>query len=340
MEYKLYDASFVPQLSRILGSASDDKAAYVISLAQGKTEQDLLACLNIRPSGSGYFFDTTRLTSDIGILLGTGNDCVRNLVHDILSFSKCNITCNVAGTPTHVILGGIAPFVFEIGKDVKLLSVSTGTSVDVTGIGSVVSVAAFKLKFTGMDFVKMTQLTVGSITFRSAYGDPRYRDFDDYQAQLIHQIGLKDFQIDFSFPDMSMGGRNALWGLTSAIGSNNIQVDGICVRAAYDNSAGIRQVIYIERAGTNANEIYKSPIALYVGKTLSVRRINGITKLYADNVEVPLYKYADNYTTPVTYDLVYDLSTAVICRIGRFDWSNNESSSAYSVQNMVIKQLF
>lgn len=340
VDYKLYDGSFIPQLSRILGSASDDKAAYVISLNAGKTEQDLLTCLNFRPSGSGYYFDVTRLTSDIGTLLGTGNDCVRTIVHDILSFSKCNITCNVVGTPTHVILGGIAPFVFEIGKDVKLLSATTGTSVDKTGIGSVVSVAAFKLKFTQLDFLNLTTFNIGSISFRSGYGDPRFKDFDDYQKQLVRQIGTGNFRVDFTVPSMSMSGRNGLWGFTSEIGSNNIPVDGISVRMAYNNSITGQQYIYLERAGTNPDEIYVSRSAVYTGTTLSVRRVNGITKLYSNDVEVQLFKSTDTaQTTPVQFNLAYDLSTAVICRLGRFDWVSPDSSSNYAVNNMVVTKL-
>lgn len=340
MDYKLYDASFVPQLSRILGSASDDKAAYVISLNAGKTEKDLLACLNYRPSGAGYYFDTTRLTNDLGTLLGTGNDCVRSIVHDILSFSKCNITCNKVGTPTHVILGGIAPFVFEIGKDVKLLSVITGTSVDATGIGSVVSVAAFKLKFTQMDFLNITTSNIGSISFRSAYGDARFRNFDDYQMQLVRQIGNGDFKVDFSVPSMNMNGRNGLWSFCSEIGSNNMPIDGISVRMGYNNNNSAQQYIYIERAATNPDEIYVTRPAVYIGTTLSLRRVNGVTKLYSNDVELQLFKSTDSaQATPVAYNLAYDLSTSVICRIGRFDWVSPESTSNYAVNNMVVSKL-
>ena len=340
MDYKLYDGSFIPQLSRILGSASDDKAAYVISLNAGKTEQDLLTCLNFRPSGAGYFFDVTRLTSDLGVLLGTGNDCTRSIVHDILSFSKCNITCSKVGTPTHVILGGIAPFVFEIGKDVKLLSATTGTSVDKTGIGSVVSVAAFKLKFTQLDFMNITTSNIGSISFRSAYGDARYRNFDDYQTQLVRQIGNGNFRVDFVVPSMGMNGRNGLWSFCSEIGSNNLPIDGISVRMGYNNSITGQQYIYLERAATNPDEIYVSRSAVYVGTNLSVRRVNGVTKLYSNDVEVPLYKSTDTaQATPVQFNLAYDLSTSVICRIGRFDWVSPESSSNYAVNNMVVRKL-
>lgn len=339
MDYKLYDASFLPQLSRILGSASDTKTAYVISLAEGKKESDLLSCLNFRPTGAGYFFDPALLTSDLGVLLGTGNDCTRNIVHDILSFSKCNITCNVVGKPTHVILGGLAPFVFEIGKDVKLLSVTTGTDVDKTGEGSVVSVAAFKLKFTGLDFVKFTQMTVGSISFRSAYSDPRYRAFDDYATQVVRQIGTKDFQIDFSTYGNMAGGRNGVLCLTSEIGSNNNPVDGICVYTTAIDTSLSRY--FVGRAPTNNSEIFMTAGVNFAGVAMSLKRVNGITKLYANNTEVPLYAVTDtSLTTPINYNLSYDLSTAVICRIGKFDAPSNDSSSAYQVNNMVVKQLF
>lgn len=339
MEYKLYDASFVPQLSRILGSASDDKAAYVISLAQGKTEQDLLVCLNTRPSGAGYYFDTSRLTSDLGVLLGTGNDCTRNLVHDILSFSKCNITCNVVGTPTHVILGGIAPFVFEIGKDVKLLSATTGTTVDVTGIGSVVSVAAFKLKFTAMDFVKFTQLDIGAIWYRQSYGEARWKEFDDYQKQLVRQIGTKDFQIDFSCADADSGGRTGLLCLTSELGSNAVAVDGLSVR--YASTGMYTSRFYLERAGTTTSEIFMTAPGRFNAVPITIKRINGITKIYADNVELPLYAYSDtSLTTPVQYSLAYDLSNAVVCRMGKFEAPAGESNSNGRIFNMTVKQLF
>jgi len=339
VEYKLYDASFVPQLSRILGSASDDKAAYVISLAEGKTEQDLLACLNTRPSGSGYYFDTSRLTSDLGVLLGTGNDCVRNLVHDILSFSKCNITCSVAGTPTHVILGGIAPFVFEIGKDVKLLSVTTGTSVDKTGIGSVVSVAAFKLKFTAMDFINFTSLTIGSINFRQAYGDPRYRDFDDYQKQLVRQIGKGDFKLDFSFYGLSVTARAGLLCMTSEIGTNRESVDGISIGCRAVDQYNF--VIYVMRAAGTTSEILTTAPARIEGVALSLRRVNGITKLYVNGAEVPLYALTDSYyATPLTYNLDYDLSTVQVCRIGYYNWQTGDSTSfGYQVNNVALTKL-
>lgn len=339
MEYKLYDASFVPQLSRILGSASDDKAAYVISLAQGKTEQDLLVCLNTRPSGAGYYFDTRRLTSDLGVLLGTGNDCTRNLVHDILSFSKCNITCSAAGTPTHVILGGIAPFVFEIGKDVKLLSVTTGTTVDVTGIGSVVSVAAFKLKFTAMDFVKIPTRTIGSILYRQGYVEARYLPFDEITVQTVRQIGTKDFRLDFSCLATWQGGRQGVVCMTSELGSNNQPVDGISIGCGA--VAQYESRFYVQRAPTTTSEIYMTAAARYDGVAMSLRRVNGITKLYAADVELPLYAIDDeNGDAPRQFNLAYDLSTAVVCRMGKFEAPAGEGNSNGKISNMTITQLF
>ena len=139
---------------------------------------------------------------------------------------------------------------------------------------------------------------------------------------------------------MGMNGRNGLWSFCSEIGSNNLPIDGISVRMGYNNSITGQQYIYLERAATNPDEIYVSRSAVYVGTNLSVRRVNGVTKLYSNDVEVPLYKSTDTaQTTPVQFNLAYDLSTSVICRIGRFDWVSPESSSNYAVNNMVVSKL-
>lgn len=152
MDYRVYDVCIGPQLSRLFSSTQDDNAVYLLEIGEDKTPEDLLACLNFRPLGGGFYFDVSRLNG-IATLLGTGTDCVRTIANNSLTFSRCNINCIEEGTPTHVILGGIVPFVVDVGKDVQLLYPDSGTVVDRTGEGSVVTVSRFAIKL--LDIEKM-----------------------------------------------------------------------------------------------------------------------------------------------------------------------------------------
>ncbi|AXG67453.1 hypothetical protein JA33_079 [Dickeya phage vB_DsoM_JA33] len=339
MEYKVFDLSLIPQLTRLFASASDDKAAYVISLNTGKTEKDLLTCLNFRPNGAGYYFDVTKLTSDIGVLLGTGNDCTRTLVGNQLNFSKCNITCSAVGKPTHLILGGIIPFSFEIGKDVKLLHVDSGSSVDSTGEGSVVTVNAFGLRLNDIDTIPVSSATIPSIWFRTGYADPPYYQFDDIQTGLMRQIGTGDFE--FQTAINYFNGSFAVYPMfsfTSAIGSNNNPVDGLSLYFQYmSNSPQLVRYI-LTRTYTKSDEIYVSENVPY-GATLTLRRVGGVVRLYVNGVQLKLYKQSDtSFSTPVDYSLAFDLSKLSIFRIGQF-YLSSPNGAGYGLAQSTINKL-
>ena len=153
MQLKLFNAPVTSQLTRLFGSTTyDNKSAYLVALASGKTTKDLNQCLNYHVNtGAGFFFDTARLASTgIGTLLGTSSDCTRSIGNNILSCSEINITATAQGKPTHIVLGGIVPVCLEIGTDVDLLYPGSNSVVDVTATGSVVYCPAFDIALSGI----------------------------------------------------------------------------------------------------------------------------------------------------------------------------------------------
>lgn len=149
MEYKLFKSSIMPQLARIF--LNDTKVGYLLELKEGKTELDLSNALNFRANGNGYYFDPSRLTEDIGVVLGAANDCTRTVEGDNILMSKTNIICTKSGKPTHLILGGVVPLCFVVGTDIKLLYDNRPVEVDATGEGSVVIVNAFSIKLSDIE---------------------------------------------------------------------------------------------------------------------------------------------------------------------------------------------
>jgi len=338
VDYKVFDVSLLPQISRLLSSASDDKAAYVIALRDGKTEKDLLTCLNNRPSGGGFYFDTTRLPADTGTLLGTGNDCTRTLVGNILQFSKCNISCNKVGIPTHLVLGGIVPFVFKIGTDVSLLNKTSGVEVDLTGEGSVVTVSGFALQLTDIAQMNISQITVPAINVGST-GTNMYRALDDTKLQVVRQIGLKDFQLDFTL-SFGTGNNNitsqGLFVATSEIGSNGQPSDGLTVEFNKYNNTPKTARLLVSRAQTNSNELFTTKDIVWT--KVAVKRVNGVLKLYNDTTEVLLYAMDDTaFANPITYNLVFDLSRIMLSRFGQ--WRGDARGIFYNLGTLSITKL-
>lgn len=338
MDYKVYDVSLLPQISRLLGSASDDKAAYVIALRDGKTEKDLLTCLNSRSNGGGFYFDTTRLPADTGTLLGTGNDCTRTLVGNILQFSKCNINCNKVGIPTHLVLGGVIPFVFKIGTDVSLLNKTSGVEVDLTGEGSVVTVSAFALQMTNIDQMNIAQITVPAINVGST-GTNMYRALDDTKLQVVRQIGLKDFQLDFTITfgtGSNTATQQGLFVATGEIGSNGQPSDGLTLEFNRYNSTAKTARLLVSRAQTNTNEIFTTKDIAWT--KVVVKRVNGVLKLYNDTTEVSLYTLDDTtFANPITYNLVFDLSRIMLSRFGQ--WRGDARAIFYNLGVLSITKL-
>lgn len=336
MDYRVYDMSLFPQLSRILANAATDpKTAYVISLASGKTEKDLLSCLTFRPNGGGYYFNPA-LLSTTGTLLGTGTDCVRSLVDNLLTFSKCNITCNAVGTPTHVILGGVFPFVFEIGKDVSLLNPESGAAVDVTGEGTVVTISSFGLRLNDVNDMKVGYITQPALSVNGSSGNA-YSALADEKLQFIRQINTTDMQIEIASFNATTanGSAGKFLTITSEIGTNNQPVDGITLNMTSYNSTTKMFRLTVSRAPTN-NEVFTTKDVLWT--KIVVKRVNGVTKVYNDTVEVPLYALSDTaFANPIAYSLVFDLSKIQLARYGVWDTSANGLS--FSLGQLTITQL-
>lgn len=338
MQYKLVPNSVVPQLNRIFANATvDNKSVYLIQLASGKTEQDLNACLNFNAYGAGYYFDITRMAG-IATLLGTGNDLTRSISGESITFSSCNMLCTVAGTPTHIVLGGIAPFVVEIGSDVSLLYVDSGVEVEKTGEGSVVTMPSFSIVLEGLYDGGLQGISLFDMNFASN----SYRDFTAQEQNYIKSIGTSDFEITFDFlatalPAANLIGIIALCANPTNVGSV-LPTEGFHLRFGTGTQHNNQLVVGADSSIiTGMARVYDRDKTFFSAangtRTITIVRNSGKVFVRMNGTILPLY-VGQSGTVSVNLSVPDNFANFTAMRLG-----DPQGGSTYKITNFTLRKL-
>jgi len=302
MQLKLFGSTVSNQLNRLFGSTTfDAKNAYLISLASGKTIKDLNTCLNFQAAtGAGYVFDTTRLASqNIGTLLGSSTDCVRTIANNILSVSEMNITANVAGKPTHIVLGGIVPLALEIGTDINVLYPDSNTVIDVTSVGSIVYCPQFNVSLPGL--IALNSWLAGNEFYAVDSSVFRTGSFTDYTGSVWTVGG-----------DIASAGDGVAFNTNGSLTSLATAATVIDVTKSFtvdfkyrqDSTTAFPDVALFGLYGSSLNDRY------VIGLEPTAPQFGLWNNLTTSKVSRPIANYnAMRSTTFVDFKYVYDAST-------------------------------
>lgn len=329
MQYKLVPNSFVPQLNRIFANVTlDNKSVYLIQLDSGKTEQDLNACLNFHAYGAGYYFDTSRMAG-IATLLGTGNDLTRSIGNESITFSSCNMLCTIAGTPTHIVLGGIAPFVVEIGSDVSLLYADSGVEVEKTGEGSVVTMPSFSIVLEGLYDGGLQGIALYDMNFSGN----SYRDFTVPEQNYIKSIGTGDFEIVFDFLSTSFTGSSVV-GIIALNTYPTTYTKGFYLQFWSEGSLVIGVDSSVSGGMSRVSNYNKANFGSASGtKTVRIVRTSGKLSVYVNGTLAPIYQGMSGFTV-FSPNVPDDFANYNVMRLG-----DQVGGSSYKITNFTLRKL-